>query len=320
VELAGDGNATNNESAPRAANVLPLGVYTPVIGDPLTTTSANTLPTNMYWKNGVTETIYTATEMQMTAGTILGVTYFNNFTENLLGKQLKIWAKNTTETDLSVAWLPFAGYQLVFDGVVDFPIGQNTIFIPFTPTIPYTGGNFALRVNRVMDTDYFLSTNVFYYSLPKYVNSRSRYIQSDTTLYDPLDPGLLGTGTLLNDIPVTAFIVGDAVPVVLAEPVVTPTTVGTNVNLGWPTVPGAYAYRIYGSHNNAAPWTLLGVVWTNSYTYSTLTDQMEFFYVEAISSYRNQDTGLTIDPLPVIGNDNSRVILQPAIGNTDNKD
>ena len=57
---------------------------------------------------------------------------------------MKIWLKNTDAANVSTGWLPFNGYQLVFDGVVDFPSGSNLVFIPFSAPFAYNGQNLAL--------------------------------------------------------------------------------------------------------------------------------------------------------------------------------
>jgi len=315
VELATDANSANNLSPTRLAGIYPATAYLPLVGDPQATTTANTLPTNVYWKNGVTETIYTAQEMQMSAGNIQGLVYYNSFTQDVSGIHLKIWAKNTTSTDLSSAWLPFTDYALVFDGTVDFPNGSNSIYIPFSAPVAYTGGNFAIRVNRVMDTVYYPSSNVFYYTVPQYVNNRSRYMQSDTTTYDPLDPGVGGTGTLLNNIPITTFIATDAVPVSLATPSVTITHSGTNVTLNWAAVPNAYGYRVYASDDPLTwPSTPLSVVYTNSYTGAAAA--YKFFKVTAVSSYRNGESTMPSFPLQPV----TPFRINPPAPLNDNKD
>lgn len=293
VVLTGDGNASNDVTGTKVVHIYPQTAYTPVIGDPLGTTAVNSLPLNFYWKNSLSETIYTAQEMQMTSGTIQGVAYFNNFTQNINATPVKIWAKNTTATDLSTNWLDFTDYVLVFDGVVDFPVGVNTVYIPFTTPIAYTGGNFALRVNRPMDTVYYNIDNVFYYTVPQYVPNRSRYISSDSSIYDPLLPP---TGSTLSSyIPLTAFMVTDAIPVSLTAPVVTITGTGTNVTLSWPAIANAYAYRIYGSDDPYTwPSEPTAVVWTNSYT--TTATSKKFFKVTAVSSYRNQNAAFPTLP------------------------
>lgn len=323
VELTGDAYADNNESSPPTLVTIHAATnYTPLVGDPLTTTKGWTLPLQMYYKNSVTETIYTSTEMQMTAGIIQGVAYFNNFTQDFLGKPVKIWAKNTTVTDLYDGWLDFAGYELVFDGVLNFPSGSNTIYIPFSPPIAYTGGNFALRVNRPMDTEWFPNTNVFYYTMPKYVPSRSRYLSSDSSTYDPT--GALTGGTLQDIIPNTMFLVSEASPVVLLPALIRSITkVGDDFVLNWDNVPGAYAYRIFKKNFPIGDWPLepFAVVWDTTFTYTPQPNEWRnFFKVVAVSSYRNDNTGLSLDLTGQSSPDPLKVKIVPAICYTINKD
>ncbi|HNX38487.1 MAG TPA: choice-of-anchor J domain-containing protein [Candidatus Cloacimonadota bacterium] len=318
VEVTGDGYAGNNETTPRLFYVYPADSYTPVVGDPLSTVTTNNIPLNFYWKNSVSETIYTPREMQMTSGTIQGVAYFNNFTQTLTGMPVKIYAKNTTSTDVSASWLDFTGYTLVFNGTVDFPIGSNAVYIPFSTPIAYTGGNFALRVNRPIDTVYYANTNLFYYSVPQYDLNRTRYVYSDSETFDPTNPGIAATASTLSSyIPVTAFMVTGATPVTLAAPVVNATYNGTALSLSWTAVPGAYAYRIYSSDDPFTwPSTPETVVWTTSFTPSSAAKK--FYKVVAVSSYRNQASGgKNLLSQPVL---NNRSKPEPVIPFTNNKD
>jgi hypothetical protein len=210
VVLAGDQTPANDETSTKTVYVAPADIDILAIGDPETTTSANTLPTNVYYKNGVTEVLYFPDEMHLTSGTIAALIYKNNFTQALPGLAFKIWMGTTTETDLSGGWLPSAGLTLVFDGTLDLPIGINEVVVPLQTPFAYTGGNLVIRWNRVMDTVYYNSTNVWYYTDTAATHaSRARYLQSDSTTYDPLAPS--AAGTLLSRVPNTWLVVDNAV-------------------------------------------------------------------------------------------------------------
>ncbi|MDD2229894.1 MAG: M6 family metalloprotease domain-containing protein [Candidatus Cloacimonetes bacterium] len=240
--LDGDGNLVNNISSTSTATVHPEDTYLPIAGDDNSELAANALPISFYWKNSLSETIYLAEELKMASGNISGLVYKSNFVQELADKPIKIWVKNTSETDLSLGWSGFADYTLVFDGVLTFPIGTNLINIPFSIPFAYNGANLAVRVNRPMDTEYFSTDNHFYYNdAPDYPN-RSRYVLSDTTVYDPTDPS--AAGTLSSNVPVTVFVVDNAV---LATPSITIQQQGADLLLSWNAVPGAVMYRFYAS-------------------------------------------------------------------------
>jgi len=291
VVAAGDGNATNDNTATKNVLVISSATYIPTAGDPLSTLLANTHPFNFYWKNSVSETIYSAQEMQMTAGTIDAVIYYNNFVTNLTAMPVKLWMKNTTEANVNAAWLPFAGYTLVFDGVVNFPSGANSIVIPLTTPFAYTGDNLAVRAHRPLDTVYYSSNDRFYLTNTLHNPNRSRYINSDSDVYDPTNPGLIGTGTLSSQIPVTTFLVSNATPVVLTAPTVQIARSATNAVLSWNAVAGAYGYKIYASDDPELFDNMpVATVYTTTYTTPALAKK--FFKVVAISGYRNQNNVL----------------------------
>ncbi|HPN40697.1 MAG TPA: M6 family metalloprotease domain-containing protein [Candidatus Cloacimonadota bacterium] len=244
VSTAGDGYQ-NNDSSTTSSVVYPPATFIPGIGDADTASSSNSLPFNFYWKNSVSETIYLGSELQMSAGLVHSVIYVNNFTQNLTGQPLKIWMANTETADLSAGWLEPSRYSLVFDGSIDFPLGANTIIIPLDNPFLYTGANLALRCHRPMDSVYYSNSNHFFYNNDTAFPNRSRYIQSDSTVYDPLAPS--GTGTLSSSIPLTAFVVDQAEPLSLAAPQISIQPQVNGMMLSWPVLPGYYGYRVFAS-------------------------------------------------------------------------
>jgi len=143
------------------------------------------VPVDMYWKNSLFECLYYPDELGFVSGTISGVKFYNNFVSNLTSKPTKIWLGTTTQTALS-AYIPSTQLTLVFDGVVDYPSGANTINITFTTPFAYTGSNLVMMVNRPMDTEYFSSSD--YFQCQAIGTNRALNNQSDTTLYDPAAP------------------------------------------------------------------------------------------------------------------------------------
>ena len=278
VILSGDESIANNVTAPNAVHVYPLSAYIPDVGDIAAAVLNNVLPLNFYWKNSVTETIYISPDLQMQAGTIAGIVYVNDFVQDLMDKQVKIWMKNTTEPNVALAWLPFDGYVLVFDGIVDFPAGVNEIFIPLDTPFVYTGANLAVRCNRPMDTEYFSSSNRFYLNTSSIAPNRSRYLYSDSITYDPIAPS--GTGTLSSFIPVTAFVVENAVPMNLLTPEVEVAVNGSNLELSWELNPGYYSYKIFET-DDPTVWSDLPTATVFQPTYSSAIADRKFFKVQA---------------------------------------
>ena len=315
VVAGGDENPSNNITANQTAYAYPVTHFIPAVGDMWTASLSHNMPFNFYWKNSVSETIYLASELQMTAGSVIGIVYINSFVEDLVSKPVKIWLKNTTESSLTTSWLPFAGYTLVFDGVVDFPAGVNEVFIPFESPFIYTGDNLAVRCNRPMDTFYFSINNKFYYNESTVFPSRSRYLYSDDITYDPTAPSALGT--LSSNIPVTLFIVENAAPLVLPAPEVSISFSGGSLELNWNQHPGYFGYHIYAS-DNPFEWseTPTATVYEPSFT---VTDAVrKFFKVVAFNydyAFRHFRQTLSERFRPL-----SSVIRQPSEPSSANKD
>ena len=132
-------------------------------------------------------------------------------------------------------------------------MGVNAVVINLSTPFVYTGGNLAVRTYAEWESAYSASSNYFYYTPSSQYPSRTRYYQADGDgAFDPTT--LLGftgsafTGTLVSNIPNTAFVMSPATPITaLATPVATVVKTGTNAVLNWSAIPGAFAYRIYAS-------------------------------------------------------------------------
>ncbi len=281
--FTGDGNTANNLSSTGSTTIYPSDTYQSTAGDLQSTSSANTLPLSMYWKNSLSETIYLTEELQMASGNILAMVYKYNFVQELNNKPVKIWVKNTVETDLSISWSSFDGYTLVFDGTLNFAMGQHQILIPFATPFAYTGANLAVRVNRPMDTAYFNSSNHFYYTDSTLYPNRSRYMLSDSESYDPSAPSV--AGTLSNSIPVSIFLSSGAK---LGTPMLSMQQEGTSLVLRWNAVPGAAVYRIYAS---ATPSFLRDtpVAETSQLSYTVPNGSKMFYRVVAASAASSRE-------------------------------
>ena len=242
VTLISDGYTGNNTSIP---SPISIGSYIPKIGTTDTGTKTNLLPLNFNQKNSISETIYLASELQMTAGIITAIAYHTNFVQDLSHQAVKIWMKNTPESNLSSGWLSFDEYVPVFDSFVDFPAGNNTIIIILQIPFPYNGNNLAIRVNRPFDNYNYNTSNHFYYTNSASNPGRSRYLSNSSVIYDPQNPSALGS--LSNFIPVTGFSVTSYIPAVLAIPQLLIQKNQQGVLLNWNAVPGANLYRIYAS-------------------------------------------------------------------------
>ena len=143
------------------------------------------IPVDMYWKNSLFECLYYPNEMGFT-GYIHAVTFYNTFNTNLPNKQTKIWLGTTTLPDLSGGWIPSTQLTPVFDGLVNYPNGNNTITITLSEPFLYTGDNLVMMVNRPLDSQYYSSEDKFY--CQTIGTNRALKIQSDSQSFDPANP------------------------------------------------------------------------------------------------------------------------------------
>ncbi|MCF7920226.1 MAG: immune inhibitor A, partial [Candidatus Cloacimonetes bacterium] len=162
-----------------------------VFGDPNSTLTSYQDPINFYYRNSLSETIYYADEMQaqgISGGAVTGMVYFSNFITNLPGMPINIWIGETELNDLSGGWIPAGELTQVFGGNLDFLTGEQEIYVEFEEPYISTGLNLVVLVERVMDTTYYTTLDVFHVTAsPDYPN-RSMHVYSDGTDYDPYNP------------------------------------------------------------------------------------------------------------------------------------
>ncbi len=202
VVLDVDNNPANDQTPNLVVNVQPAGTVVNYLGNPASTTSANHSPLNLYYKNSVVQTIYTAD--QFTAGGLItSLKYFGTLSAATNGipgpKPVKVWLANTTQSSFATtsSWIPYADFTLVFDGIIDFsPEGAFELNIPFNGGFVYTGGNLAIMFHRPMDTVYHSSSNVWKNTAT--ADARTLYIYSDSVVHDPM---ALTAGTTVSFAP-----------------------------------------------------------------------------------------------------------------------
>ncbi|HRR98492.1 MAG TPA: hypothetical protein P5542_07360, partial [Candidatus Syntrophosphaera sp.] len=183
VVLPGDQNPNNDQTPPLNIAVQPEGVQAVTIGAGDQTAR---IPMDFFYKNSLFECLYYSDELGFTSGTITSLAFYNQFADSPANGATKIWLGSTNLADLSAGWIPSTQLTLVFDGIVTYPAGTNTITIPLQTPYMHTPGNLVMMVQRPMDTQYYSSADYF---LAQTVGSnRARKVQSDSTTYDPANP------------------------------------------------------------------------------------------------------------------------------------
>ncbi|MCD4828398.1 MAG: carboxypeptidase regulatory-like domain-containing protein [Candidatus Cloacimonetes bacterium] len=177
-----DNNVTEN----LAITVIPAGTTVVQIGDG--TENNYQVPFNFFYKNSLGETLYFPNEINL-SGDIFGITWFNTFSTNLPNMPVNIWMGHTTLTDLSAGFVPAGDLTQVFTGNADFPAGENEIFIPFDAPFSYNGtDNLIILTERVMDTQYYSTSDRFFLTQSPEHPARSIEQESDSTDLDPFAP------------------------------------------------------------------------------------------------------------------------------------
>jgi len=185
VVLDGDENASNNLSFR-----IPVLVNSPLFDSKIIGLGDFNLPfpIGMYWRNTLVESVYHPDELSYFEGLIKGIQLYNNFNTELLNMPVKVWMGTTTLPDLANAWIPSTQLDLVFDGRINFPMGHNTITIPFdTPFQHHYDQNLVLMINRPIDIQAYDIGNTFQGHMNSY-NNQTRYVFSDEYVINPNYP------------------------------------------------------------------------------------------------------------------------------------
>jgi hypothetical protein len=197
VILAGDENPANDQTPNLNITVQPEGVQAVTIGDG---SELQRVPMDFYWKNSLYECVFMADELGFVSGTITSLQFYNNFVTDLPNGATKIWLGSTNQTDLSGGWIPSTQLTQVFDGVVQYHSGANTITIPLQTPYMHTPGNLVLMVNRPMDAVYY--NYMDYFQAQTMGTNRARNVYSDVENFDPANPP---AGTLSGITPKTTI-------------------------------------------------------------------------------------------------------------------
>ena len=107
------------------------------------------LPINMWGdRSGASQTLYYPEEMLFATGQIHHIVYKNSFgtSSHFTARPLKVYMGETSQSNLAAGWVPVDGQQLVFDGTVALPYGDNDIDIQLAAPYSYQGGNLVVTV------------------------------------------------------------------------------------------------------------------------------------------------------------------------------
>lgn len=200
-----DLNPDNDNTEPIVVEVMPPGVE--VYDNANNPVYQNKYPIDLYWKTSLCETLYLSTELPEQDRLIWGLSYSATILTPTIGiKPIMVWMGHTNAQDLTRGWIPANELEQVFAGQVSFAPGEHLVNIAFSQPFLYeAGNNLAIMVLRPLDSQYYSSNDDFYCDTTDI--PRSLMLKSDTEVYDPNDPQLVGTSTIK---PVTYFLVTEA--------------------------------------------------------------------------------------------------------------
>lgn len=182
VFLEGDQNPENNRTPDLPVVVQPAGQHTVSIGAGDQTAR---IPMDFYWKNSLFQCLYYPSELNFN-GTITALEFYNDFNSLVPAKQTYIWLGTTLLPDLGGGMISSLELTSVFSGLVEYPLGENTIHIDLQTPFEYESGNLVLLVHRPMDSEYYSTADVFVAQTVG--NNRARKAYSDNTVYNPAAP------------------------------------------------------------------------------------------------------------------------------------
>ena len=158
VVFDGDEVEPNNESQPLSVVVMPEDIQFVTIG---TGDGTSAIPMNFNHYSSLYQCIYMGDELNYMMGTITSLMLYNQFSSNIFNSPAKIWLGSTELSDLRSGFIPAGELTLVWDGSINYPLGENEIIIPLSVPYLHTQGNLVMMVQRPMDTTNYYGANYF---------------------------------------------------------------------------------------------------------------------------------------------------------------
>lgn len=197
VQLGSDELIQNNRSGTMQVEVQPAGTQAVTIGagDELAVH-----PMVVGHQTHIYQSLYLAGELGFDSGIINSLVLYNHFDVFNPDIPTKIYLGSTDQANLSTGFIPASQLNLVFDGVIIYPIGDNAIPIHFQTPYVHPGGNLVVTFFYPRYAGYYMDCN--YFKCQTIGNNRARYV-SETGELDPFNPP---AGTLTGQFPQTTFL------------------------------------------------------------------------------------------------------------------
>ncbi|MCK4695468.1 MAG: hypothetical protein KAT74_06885, partial [Candidatus Cloacimonetes bacterium] len=185
-----DDNIENNFTEQPTINVQPSDTLTVTIGTD--DTYDWNFPYFYWWRNGLSEIIYMSEEI-IEQGVSTGlltelILYYGNNCA-LPEQNIAIWVGETAFSSPPEEWISAEELTLVYEGIINIPLWEGELHLPFNESYSYNGGNLVIMIHRPWHYAYGGNLGFYYTNTPDYPN-RAIYKYSDSIEFDPFDPPL----------------------------------------------------------------------------------------------------------------------------------
>ncbi len=143
---------SNNDSYPYIAQVLPAGNSAISInhGDEPAPMKAMSFPINFYAVESMTQSIFPANEIGITAGAINSLVFTSCLDSDFYGEPFTVYIGETDKSDFSdAAMVDPSTLTKVFDGSIYMESGVRDLVIPFDNPYDYRGGNIVVMCQKL---------------------------------------------------------------------------------------------------------------------------------------------------------------------------
>lgn len=184
VEIAGDQIPENNQSKDFYVNILPWDTTSSSVGEgsfPL----IHGIPYNFFTLYSLSQTLYPANQISIQNKNIIGIQYTCQFDEDVNDVPIQIYLAETTQNDLLNGWLNPSEFTEVYNGLMDFKKGFNTLYIPLDNPYEYTDKNLVVYSNKSYPEMVLWSTFISTYNEN---GDMSRYVEGDAQTFDAMNP------------------------------------------------------------------------------------------------------------------------------------
>jgi len=231
VNMPTDEFPGNNTSNRLNIAVQPSGTIAVIVGEG---TVEARMPIDFLYHGSLVQNLYFPSEIGTNGGDIsaLGYRFRNTSTSTtwvMDNIPVQVWIGETTAGDLSAAWVDPTTLTQVFNGTMNFPLGEYDVTIPFSTPYTYQGGTLVVYTYKQQTT---WGSGTFFFSTTDAGSNRSRVRFADAQL-NPADPG---AGTANSNHPNTTFMMdvtgmGGVEGMVRSSAAGTPVIAGANVQL-----------------------------------------------------------------------------------------